>query len=160
MNQLSKSLEIADGYLSLGMPDDAWETLEDLKPEDKATLPAILMRIQIYQTLGKWSAGSVLAESLVRKQPEKPEWWLLWANCLRRGKDLEGALGVAREAVEIHPTSAKVIYDLACYTCLSGETEKAGDLLEKAFTIDGSLRATALEDPDLDPLFGGASRPS
>ena len=47
-------------------------------------------------------------------------------------------------------------YDLACYYSLSGDFRKALENLEKAFTLNGSLRAYSLNDSDLDALRGNA----
>jgi hypothetical protein len=35
-----------------------------------------------------------------------------------------------------------------------GDTEGAKNYLKKAFELDSSLRGKALDDPDLEPLWG------
>jgi tetratricopeptide (TPR) repeat protein len=45
-----------------------------------------------------------------------------------------------------------VVYNLACHYSLSGETEKALDSLEKAFSLYPDIKDWARQDTDLDPI--------
>jgi hypothetical protein len=44
-------------------------------------------------------------------------------------------------------------YNLACYEAQIGHTESAKLLLTECFTKDAKMKATALEDPDLEPIW-------
>ena len=46
-------------------------------------------------------------------------------------------------------------FNLACYECQLGNLAGAKAKLEQAFALNGDLRTMALEDPDLEPLWGG-----
>ena len=47
------------------------------------------------------------------------------------------------------PTEALIPFNLACYRSVSGMVAEAKELLAEAFTLDASLRLTALDDQDL-----------
>lgn len=154
MNNLQRNLDAALGYLALGMYQDAWDELESLPPELRANDHVLDLRISIYQGLEKWEPARVLAESLAKRSPEKPHWWILWAFSLRREKSVEAARAVLLEAASIHPYEALIPYNLACYACVLGQIEAAGKLLQVAFAMDVMLKRVALDDLDLDPIFG------
>jgi tetratricopeptide (TPR) repeat protein len=66
---------------------------------------------------------------------------------------VEAAQRVLREARAIHPNVGMIAYNLACYACMLGDLEEARILLQIAFSLDPLLRKTALDDPDLEPLW-------
>lgn len=154
MNDLRRNLEAALGYLALGMHQDAWDELESLPPELRADDHVLDLRISIYQGLGKWEPARVLAESLAKRFPENPHWWIQWAFSLRREKSVEAARAVLLEAAAVHPDEALIPYNLACYACVLGQIEAAHKLLTVAFSMDVMLKRVALDDPDLDLIFG------
>jgi len=56
------------------------------------------------------------------------------------------------EAVQMRPASGEPHYHLACYYSRAGRPEPALSELARAVTLDPSLGARALEDPDFEPL--------
>jgi len=157
MNTPIQHLQAALGYLELGMHHDAWDELEALPPELRADDTVSELRISIYEAMEKWEPARVVAESLARRCPDNPRWWILWAYSLRREKSVADARAVLMEAAVIHPDFALIHYNLACYSCVEGAVPGATSLLKKAFSMNQDLRMTALDDRDLDPIFGGAS---
>lgn len=154
MSQSNQSLDPALGYLALGMFEAAWNELEDLPPEFKSTDQVLAIRIGIYQGFEKWTSARILAESLAKHFPENPEWWIQWAYSLRREKSVDEARMVLGQAAMYHPAHATILYNLACYACVAGDVAPARELLKRVFALDGSLRNMALEDPDLEAIFG------
>lgn len=154
MNDLPHLLERASGYLSLGMFQDAWDELENLPPESRTHDPVLELKVIIYQNMGKWESARVLAESLAKRCPENPQWWILWAYSLRREKSIPEARAVLMEAASHHPDVGMIPYNLACYACVEGNIVTATALLMTAFTMEPELKKIALEDPDLDQIFG------
>lgn len=146
-------MEPVVGYLALGMHQEAWDELENLPPELRIHDDVLELRISIYQRMGKWESARILAESLAKKSPETPQWWILWAYSLRREKSVNAARAVLMEAALHHPFEALVPYNLGCYSCVEGNLETARALLERAFAMDADLKHTALHDPDLEPIF-------
>jgi len=61
--------------------------------------------------------------------------------------DPPGGRGPAARGAILH-------YNLACYECQLGDLGVAKARLRHAFNLDDRFRAKALEDEDLEPLFG------
>ena len=157
MNELRQRLTAASGYLDLGMFQDAWDELESLPPEMCADDAVFEIRIAILTRLGKWESARILAESLAKRSPEEPGWWLSWSDAIRREQSVDAAQAVLRQAADLHPGVAMIAYNLACYACVLGDLSEAKQLLKVAFGLDEGFRKIALEDPDLDLIFGAGA---
>jgi uncharacterized Ntn-hydrolase superfamily protein len=59
---------------------------------------------------------------------------------------------ILREALDDLGEDPVVLYDLACFEALAGQTTQAAAHLGRALELDPSLRASAEGDPDLDAL--------
>lgn len=153
MISLEHRLQPALGYLELGMFEEANDELEELPPELRADDEVLGLRIEIFQKLAKWEFARVLAESLAKRSPENPGWWLSWSYALRREQSVVAAQVVLRRASEIHPDVALIAYNLACYACVLGDLAEARTLLKIAFGMDRTLKRIALDDSDLEPLW-------
>ena len=154
MNEPHHRLDAAHGYIDLGMFEEAWDELESLPPDLRADDVVFEMRLEIFQRMQKWESARILAESLAKRSPENPGWWLAWSDSIRREQSVEAASEVLRQAAMIHPTVAIITYKLACYSCVLGDVAEARDLLAKAIELDDSFKMIALDDPDLDAIFG------
>ena len=148
-----RHLTAAEGFLELGLPLDANEELERITPETRHTTEVLVVRAQIYLKLKKWDLLQVVAKRLALVEPEKAEWQILWASATRRTDCLEAARLILLTAVESHPQSAVMHYNLACYECQLGDVEVAKGRLRHAFKLDANLRLRALDDEDLKPLW-------
>lgn len=153
MIEAERAVNAAIGYLNLGMAEEAWEELDSLPPDLIHAWPVVEARIGIFQVLDKWKDARELAESMARRFPEEPAWWLKWAYSLRHESSASEARSVLWEAVQLHPSVAMISYHLACYACALGDKAEAGDRLRRALAIDPRLRATALDDSDLALLW-------
>jgi uncharacterized Ntn-hydrolase superfamily protein len=88
---------------------------------------------------------------------------LVW-DALRRasafhqpGQYRQGADVLARALAE-HGEDAALLYDLACFECLAGDTELALTHVRRALDVDPGMRASIAADPDFagladDPRF-------
>lgn len=84
---------------------------------------------------------------------------LVW-DALRRasafhepGRYSEG-LGVLAAALRRHGDDPVLLYDLACFECLAGETDAALEHAARALELDPGLRAGLAVDPDFAALAG------
>lgn len=77
---------------------------------------------------------------------------LFEASALKEAGDLEGAVGAAGRAVELNPTMPEALYDLACYSALTGMREDALEALSRALSLAPKFKDMAREDPDLKSL--------
>jgi uncharacterized Ntn-hydrolase superfamily protein len=72
-------------------------------------------------------------------------------NAAERG-DLPAAAEHAERALALDPDDGELLYNLACYRALAGRAEEALELLGRSLQLEGSLRAHARTDPDLESL--------
>ena len=82
--------------------------------------------------------------------------WTTWeaqrrAHALFERGDPAGAAAALRTELA-HSEDALVLYNLACYESLAGETDAALGHVRRAIELDPSHRALAAEDPDLDAI--------
>jgi uncharacterized Ntn-hydrolase superfamily protein len=84
---------------------------------------------------------------------------LVW-DALRRatafhqpGRYAEGAAALS-EALALHGEDAVLLYDLACFECLAGETAAALEHARRSLELDPGLRAGMAADPELAALAG------
>jgi uncharacterized Ntn-hydrolase superfamily protein len=84
---------------------------------------------------------------------------LVW-DALRRatrfhepGRYAEG-VSLLREALERHGEDAALLYDLACFESLAGDSEAALSHARRALDLDPGMRAAMAADPDLDAIRG------
>ncbi|MEI6351714.1 MAG: hypothetical protein WCP06_11485 [Verrucomicrobiota bacterium] len=143
----------AEGYLELGMFEDAETELAGVAPELNA-LPEILeLRLGIYQAGKRWVAMQSVARKLVELDPTAPQWAISWAYATRRAESIELARLILIEALDRHPLEALIHYNLACYDCVLKNLESAQDFLERALKIEPGMRRMALADQDLESLW-------
>jgi tetratricopeptide (TPR) repeat protein len=143
----------AAGYVELGMLSEANAELDEIDPFNRAAPEVLEVRIAIYRGLEKWELMREIAKRLVDFRPDDIQSTISLAYATRRAD----SIGVAREillnAEARFPNEAAIKYNLACYSCQTGDIETAKNYLRKAFEIDLNFRMTALGDEDLKPLW-------
>jgi hypothetical protein len=131
------------------MPLDAWNELEEIDP-DKRALPEVLnVRIEVCRALKKWEMMAEICRHLGKVEPDEVGHPLNLAYAIRRFHGEQPAASVLEQARPKFPTEGLIPYNLACYRAASGMVAEAKSLLAEAFTLDASLRMTALDDQDL-----------
>jgi hypothetical protein len=53
----------------------------------------------------------------------------------------------------LHPKSAWIAFNLACYASVTGRMDEAKVRLRQAIELDNDIRRLALDDEDLRPLW-------
>ncbi len=98
-----------------------------------------------------------VARSLIHAAPERPSGWLHQAYALRRVPDggLQKAWDALLPAYQKFPKESLICFNLACYACQMGQPDSALVWLRRAAATGGKeqIRAQALADPDLQPLW-------
>lgn len=144
----------AQGYVELGMFLDANAELEGIDAESRHLPEVLAIRLEVYRGLQKWELMQTVAKRLLAHEPDNVQWIVSSAYATRRAESIEGAKVILLEAVERKPQVAILHYNLACYECQLGDVEVAKARLQHAFKLDPSLRMKALEDPDLEEVWG------
>ena len=146
-------LDVAEGYIELGMPLDANEELEQIDPEKRDATEVLALRAQIYSALKKWDLMQTVARSLALRDPDNVQWTVLWAYATRRADSINAARLILLEAVERLPDVAIFHYNLACYECVLGDVDVTKARLQYALKLEPRYRLMALEDEDLEALW-------
>lgn len=146
------------GWLELGNIREARLELLDMPAELKDRMEVLEIRWVLDSQSQDWEAALDSAERLLEVAPEKATGWLHRAYALRRVP--EGGLNKAAEALlpalTKFPKEPTVPYNLACYACQLGNVDEARQWLAEAVKRGGAkkIKAMALEDSDLEPLWG------
>ncbi len=78
MNPINQAIEKAEGFVTLGMGAEAWETLEDLPTEAKNVPRVLELRLESLVCLHNWPMAEILGDSLAGIMPDSVSvWWSL-----------------------------------------------------------------------------------
>jgi predicted Zn-dependent protease len=145
-------LENAQGYLELGMLDDAWNSLEAVEADSQEHPDVLTLRLAIMMAGKKWEQAVTIGKSLCDSQPEDEEAFIQTAYCLhelRQTKEAKEILLSGPKSIQDNPLFH---YNLGCYEAQLGQFEAAKTAVKKAIQIDRVYRRLAMEDPDLEPI--------
>ena len=156
---MKRHLDAAIGFLGLGMPKDAWNELEAIEANDRGRIEVLKVRLEVCRSLGKWELMAEIAQRLVEMEPDEAGRPIDLAFAVRRSKDPETAAAILEEAKSHFPQEGTIPYNLACYRAVTGKVAEAKTLLAEAFSLDASLRITALDDPDLQGVWDDFATP-
>lgn len=149
---LSKRLNAAEGFLNLGMLDEAEAELVGLGAEAQDCAQFWRLGLAVAMAQRRWEEGIIRAEVLVTLCPEAADGYLHLAFCLHE----LGQTSEARKVLLSGPPPLRgtpiYFYNLACYEAQLGNVERARELLEVALQLDPGYREVAKTDPDLAPL--------
>jgi predicted Zn-dependent protease len=147
----------AIGWLELGNPREALVELNQIKSEYQSTMEVLEVRWQILAADKNWEEALTTARQLIAANPDQAVGWVHQAYALRRTN--KGGLSVACEALlpaaDKFPQEPIIPYNLACYAAQMGQLDQAWQWLRRAARIGkaSKIKALALADPDLEPLW-------
>ncbi len=76
------------------------------------------------------------------------------AYATRRAESIHAAHAILKRAEGLHLNDATIQFNLACYKAQMGKLDQAKAHLKRATRIEPKFRLMALEDPDLEPIWG------
>jgi hypothetical protein len=91
------------------------------------------------------------AKQLVLEEPAEVQWWGSWAYATAELIALMLHELILLSALDQHPASAVLNYNLACYECQLGSG--GGEKTEDGFGPRSLSRLQALDDPDLEAVW-------
>ena len=147
-----RRISFAQGYLALGMVNEAAAELEQLPPSAAQQPAALAVRLAVLHEQKKWIEVRDLSRAMVQHTPGEPALWVSWAYATRRAESLEAAEKVLREAEARHPAEPTIQFNLGCYACQRGDLNSARAHVDRAIAIDSKFAELAATDPDLAPL--------
>ena len=146
-------LRAAQGYVELGMYEDAIAELGEIDSEHSDLDEVIAVKIAIHGGQKDWKSMRDEAKKMFERDPANPQWVISLAYATRRAQTIEDAKTILLDAVEKHPDEAMIRYNLACYECQLGELDAAKEYLDQAFSLEPKCRTIAREDSDLEALW-------
>jgi tetratricopeptide (TPR) repeat protein len=152
MQPFDKVMAAAEGYLQLGLLEDALEELQRLTPSERLQPDSLLIESAILMRARRWVEALERNEELIRRSPRAYQGYLHASFCLHElGRTTE-----ARDRLLSAPLfvteQALFYYNLACYEAQLENPDEAASLLRIAFRRDAALCQVALQDPDLEPV--------
>lgn len=152
MTESERRIIAAQGYVELGLYEEAHEELSPLPAELHDRVDVIEITLLCLMGRHHWSEALTLATKLCQQEPAEPGGYIHAAFCLHE-------LGRTAEAVDILScgpatlrTKPVYYYNMGCYHACLGHYDKSLVYLERAFEMDGELRQHAKKDRDLDCL--------
>ena len=150
---LQRPLRAVDGYLYLGMPEEALGALADVPVERHLDAPVMRARICILLHLGQWARANRLAEQGTQLHPDENEFVVQRAFALHQLNKGGEAIQVIEEAPAWIRRTGILHYNLACYEAKLGDLSTARQCIRAAIELNSAFRKSARHDPDLQKLW-------
>lgn len=147
-----RKLRCALGWLELGLPEECLEELAAMPPRDRMRRQALELKLFAEMRASRWNAGADTGRLLCMREPREPRFFIHAAYCLHETGDTHAA----RNWLMTGPTELiedpLFHYNLACFNAVLGKNGQARSHLQRAISMDDSLRDVALADEDLAGL--------
>ena len=141
----------AEGYLEIGLPQQALDALARLGTAD-VRQPDLYLRGKALTDLGRYAEALVPLGEVVDADPENVHVRLIQGWCHKRLGRIDLAVRDLEAAVRSHPDDAPWHYNLACYQSLAHNKRQALRHLSRALVLDSSFRGLIDGESDFDPL--------
>ena len=150
----------AEGYLELGMPEDAKREYDCLTAEAKRSPAGLMLLLEIHRAKGNGAEVKNLTEKLCIIDPDNVDRWIDLALVLREEDSLESAKEILLEAADRFPDTAMVHFHLARFECGLGNLALAKEHLGRSKKLCPVCRVLALTDEaDLLPIWTDHNAP-
>jgi tetratricopeptide (TPR) repeat protein len=150
----------AEGYLELGMPDDARREYENLSAKSKDGIEGLTVLMGILRAEGNLAEMESVAERLCLIDSENVDRWIDLALVLCDENSIETAKDLLLEAVDRFPDTALLYFHLARLECSLGNLALAKEHLGRSKKLCPVCRVLALTDEaDLLPIWADHSSP-
>lgn len=150
--QLHRTCVEADGYLELGMPEQALRTLQRRGSLVHGDARGCYLMGEALRTMRQYREAVFPLRRALDLIPDDTHVCLALGWCYKRTGRLEDAIVVLEHAVRVEPGEGIIHYNLACYWSLARNRRRALQHLANAFDIDGNFREMVSEERDFDPM--------
>ena len=144
----------AIGWLELGNVAEAIAELESIAASQQSHPDVLDARWRIYAHEHRWPEALETARLLVNLYPDRVNSWINQSFALHELKRTPEAYDQLRSVEPQFNRHEIVAYNLACYACILGNSDKAVQWLRQALGLGDAdeIRRRALADPDLEGL--------
>jgi len=147
----------AEGYLELGMLDEAMHAYEQLPGSVRQSLEGLTLLMEIHRASGNAAGLESIAEQLCIMDSDNVDRWIDLALVLRSPKTARELL---LEAADRFPNTALIHFHLARFECKAGNLALAKEHLGRSKKLCPACRVLALTDEaDLLPIWTDHSTP-
>ena len=142
----------AEGYLELGMPEHALQTLGRLGDPVTFSSRALYLWGEGLRMTERYFEALMPLERAVKATPEDLHIRIALGWCYKRTGRLDLAIDALEQALIVAPMEPLLRYNLACYLSLAGQKRRSLRHLAQALAIDPAYRELVEAESDFDPL--------
>ena len=153
-------VQAAAGWLELGSAVEARQELAEVSPARHDHPDVLEVWWRIFAEEKNWPAALTAAEQVSAADPNRESGWIEQSYALHELGRTDEAYARLVAVAEKFPQAFVIPYNLACYQCRLGNKVKALHWLRGAVQAADAktIRAMALDDPDLAPLRSEIAR--
>ena len=142
----------AEGYLELGMSEQALQTLGRLGDPAAFASDDLYLWGEGLRTMQRYFEALLPLERAAKAAPDDIRVRIALGWCYKRTGRLDLAIDALEQALIVDPELALLRYNLACYLSLAGQKRRALRYLSQALTLDPAYRELAEAESDFDAL--------
>ncbi len=147
-----RALLAAQGYLELGMVEEALAELIAVQSPMISDPDLIEMRLHILMQGGRWSDALASAEELLRLNSSALSAYIHGAFALHELGRTTEARDLLLKGPQVLRNDPTFHYNIGCYEAVLGNNDSAMRSLKKSFALDETYRDFAKQDPDLEAI--------
>ncbi len=151
--QTQRALHAADGYLYLGLPDEALGELTFVPIPEQTDPSVLLAKVRVLLHLKRWGEAEELSLMGTSHHPEEEEFTVQRAFALHQLNKGDEAVEVLLAAPEWIRRTGILHYNLACYEARLGDLSTARQCIKAAIQLNAAMKKNARVDPDLQALW-------
>ena len=148
----------AQGWLELGLLSEAFEELDNLDPSRRVHPEVLKVRWSLYQSAKKWHDAAKVARMLIDVFAGEFDGWWMFSFAMHEAGHTQEAYDSLVSVRAKFSGEYLLHYNLGCYLARLGRLEEARGSLRAAFGLNSEMRANAIKDPDLKPLWAELQR--
>jgi tetratricopeptide (TPR) repeat protein len=148
----TKIQRAAEGYLELGMPQQALETLARLGEPAAFDGHALYLRGEALRAMERYHEALLPLTEAAKVAPENVHVCFALGWCYKRTGQIHLAIRSLERALATQPAEPLVHYNLACYWSLAGSKQRALQFLAQALEMDPNFRGLIDGESDFDPI--------
>ncbi len=147
-----RRIEAARGYLTLDMPEHALKELGEIPESSRHRVDGLRLRGDAFRALSQDEKAIAAYTRTLAERPDCLPALMGAAVCYRRLGQLGRAVAAVEDANRLHPNEPAVLFALARFYVLIGETPRAMGWLGRAVRICPDVAGWAETDDDFTPL--------
>jgi Flp pilus assembly protein TadD len=142
----------AEGYLELGLPQQAIDVLARLGAAGGSDARTLSLQGEALRSLERYSDAILPLSKVAELEPENVQVLLALGWCHKRTGRIDLAIEALDAALAADGDEPLVRYNLACYHSVAGNKRAALAYLEQALALDPNYRLLVEHEPDFDAI--------